>query len=411
MRDVINPWPDTMSDDTTERAKAHFFAGNAHFEAGRLDAARADYEAALALVPGRPSVLANLGVTLCRLGHWDAAIERLDAALLADPTHRDAWAALGLSREALNQWAGAAHALRQAIALGALLPSLYLALSHCELRQERWREALQALDDALEIDPREPEVWSQRGHLLRESGQLKEAARSYEQALQHGAEPALHRHYLASVQDLRDPPPPPPVYAGALFDQYADDFQDHLLAQLRYAAPETLLKPLLAEGRRIGLVLDLGCGTGLCGRLIAPIAGAVEGVDASLAMVERARASGAYREVVHGDLLGFLRAGTAPADLIVAADVFIYVGPLDAVFAAAAARLASGGRFAFSVEQADPGRELQLRPSLRYAHSRGLIERLAAAHGLAVQAIEAGPIREEQGRPVMGWYAWLRRGA
>jgi predicted TPR repeat methyltransferase len=85
------------------------------------------------------------------------------------------------------------------------------------------------------------------------------------------------------------------------------------------------------------------------------------------------------------------------------------VGPLDEVFAAAAARLASGGSFAFSVEQADAGRDLQLRPSLRYAHSRQLIERLAAAHGLTVQAIEAGPIREEQGRPVMGWYAWLQR--
>lgn len=398
-----------MSDDATERAKAHFFSGNTHFGAGRLAAARADYEAALALVPGRPSVLANLGITLCRLGEWDAAITQLDAALLADPTHRDAWAALGLSREAKGQWAGAAHALRQAIALGAQVPGLFLAITQCELRQDRLREALQALDDALAIDPREPEVWSQRGHLMRETGQLKEAARCYEEALKHGAEPALHRHYLAAVQDLRDPPPPPLVYAGALFDQYADEFQDHLLAQLNYAAPETLLKPLLSDGRRLGLALDLGCGTGLCGRLIAPHADAIDGVDASRAMVERARASGAYREVAHGDLLGFLRAGAAPADLIVAADVFIYVGPLDEVFAAAAARLAAGGSFAFSVEQADPGRDLQLRPSLRYAHSRQLIERLAAAHGLVVQAIEAGPIREEQGRSVMGWYAWLRR--
>lgn len=398
-----------MSDDTTERAKAHFFSGNAHFEAGRLAAARADYEAALALVPGRPSVLANLGVTLCRLGEWDAAIRQLDAALLADPTHRDAWAALGLSREAKGQWAGAAHALRQAIALGAQVPGLFLSIAQCELRQDRPREALQALDDALAIDPREPEVWSQRGHLMRETGQLKEAARCYEEALKHGGEPALHHHFLAAVKDLRDPPPPPPVYAGALFDQYADEFQDHLLAQLKYAAPETLLKPLLSDGRRLGLALDLGCGTGLCGRLIAPHADAVDGVDASRAMVERARASGAYREVAHGDLLGFLRASAAPAELIVAADVFIYVGPLDEVFAAAAARLAPGGSFAFSVEQADAGRDLQLRPSLRYAHSRQLIERLAAAHGLTVQAIEAGPIREEQGRPVMGWYAWLQR--
>jgi predicted TPR repeat methyltransferase len=400
-----------MSDDTTERAKAHFLAGNTHFEAGRLDAARADYEAALALVPGRASVLGNLGVTLCRLGRWDSAISTLDAALLADPTHRDAWAALGLCREARGDWAGAAHALRQAIGLGALLPSLHLALSHCELRQDHGREALQALDDALSIDPREPEVWSQRGHLMRESGQLREAARCYEQALQHGAEPALHRHFLAAVQDLREPPPPPPVYAQALFDQYADEFQDHLLAQLKYAAPETLLRPVLDRGERLRRVLDLGCGSGLCARLLAPLADSIEGVDASAAMLQAAQASGAYQRLVHGDLLAFLREGGAAADLIVAADVFIYVGPLDEVFGAAAARLAPGGAFAFSVEQADPGRELQLRPSLRYAHSRELIQRLAAANGLAVERIDAGPIREEQAKPVMGWYAWLRRPA
>ncbi|MBL0918402.1 MAG: tetratricopeptide repeat protein [Hydrogenophaga sp.] len=400
-----------MSDDTIERAKAHFFAGNAHFEAGRLDAARADYEAALALVPGRPSVLANLGVTLCRLGQWNAAVQQLDAALLADPTHRDAWAALGLSREALGQWAGAAHALRQAIALGAQQSGLYLSLAQCELRQDRAREALQALDDALAADDTVAEVWSQRGHLLRENGQLPEAARSYERALQHGADADLHRYYLAAVTDVREPPAPPPVYASVLFDQYADEFQDHLLAQLKYAAPDTLLKPLLANDRRFGLVLDLGCGTGLCGRRVAPHADAVEGVDASRVMVDRARASGAYREVVHGDLLGFLRASREPADLILSADVFIYVGPLDEVFAAAAQRLAPGGVFAFSVEQADPGRDLQLRPSLRYAHSRELVQRLAFAHGFTVQAIEAGPIREEQRQPVMGWYVWLRREA
>lgn len=398
-----------MSDHATERAKALFFSGNSHFEAGRLEAARCDYEAALALVPGRASVLGNLGVTLCRLGQWDAAITTLDAALLADPTHRDAWAALGLCREALGDWAGAAHALRQAIALGALLPSLHLALSHCELRQSHWRESLQALDEALAIDPREPEVWSQRGHLMRESGQLKEAARCYEEALQHGAEPALHRHFLAAVQDLREPPPPPPVYAQALFDQYADEFQDHLLEQLRYAAPETLLRPVIDRGERLGLVLDLGCGSGLCARLIAPLAEAIEGVDASQAMVERARASGAYRAVAHADLLAFLREGQNAADLIVAADVFIYVGPLDEVLSAAAARLAPGGALVFSVEQADAGRDLQLRPSLRYAHSRALIQRLAAAKGLTVERLEAGPIREELGKPVMGWYAWLRR--
>lgn len=400
-----------MSTDPVERAKAHFFAGNDHFEAGRFAQARTDYEAALLLVPGRPSVLANLGVTLCRLGEWSAAIERLDAALLADPTHLDAWAALGLAREARGDWAGATHALRQAIRLGARQAGLTLSLAQCELRLNRPQEALQALEEALAIDPTLAEAWSQRGHLMREAGHLAEAASCYRQALTHGADADLHRHYLAAVTDVRDPPPPPPVYAQALFDQYADDFQDHLSALLKYTAPQTLLQPLIDAGLRFGRVLDLGCGTGLCAERLASVADAIDGVDVSSSMVRRAQAGGHYRRVVHGDLLGFLGDGGEPADLIVAADVFIYVGALDAVFAATARRLAPGGRFAFCVEQADPGRDLQLRPSLRYAHSRESIERLAAAQALVVDALWAAPIREDQRQPVMGWYAHLRRPA
>jgi predicted TPR repeat methyltransferase len=279
----------------------------------------------------------------------------------------------------------------------------------CELRLERPREALQALDEALALDPTFAEAWSQRAHLMREAGELAEAERAYRQALQHGGDAELHRYYLAAVTDTREPPPPPAAYARTLFDQYADEFQDHLLAQLKYTAPQTLIDPLLADGRRFGRVLDLGCGTGLCGRLLAPHAGAIDGVDVSAAMVQRAQASGAYRRVLHGGLLELLNEAGEPADLVIAADVFIYVGALDAVFAAATQRLAPGGVFAFSVEQADPGRDLQLRPSLRYAHGRESVERLAAAHGLAVDALWAAPIREDQRQPVMGWYAHLRK--
>lgn len=395
--------------DPTEQARAHFFAGNAHFEAGRLDAARADFEAALALVPGRASVLANLGVTLCRLQQWQPAINTLDAALQADPTHADAWAALGLCREALGQWAGAVHALQRAMDLGVRSGALQLSLAMCLQQDGHLPESLAALDEALAIDPALGEAWSQRGHLMREAGHLSEAARCYRQALQHGADPEFNAHCLAAVQDVPDPPPPPARYAQALFDQYAEDFQRHLVDQLKYTAHETLTTPLLREGRRFARVLDLGCGTGLCGRLIAPLADAVDGVDVSAAMVAQARASGAYRSVVHDGLLPFLRAQREPVDLVLAADVFIYVGALDDVFAAVLPCLSPGGVFAFSVEQADPGRDLQLRPSLRYAHSRPSIERLAADHGLGVRALWAAPIREDQRRPMQGWYVLLQR--
>ncbi|WP_291009759.1 tetratricopeptide repeat protein [Hydrogenophaga sp.] len=393
-----------------DKARTLFVSGNAHFEAGRLEAALADFDAALAHSPGRPSLLVNRGATLCRLARWEEALPTLQAAAQVDPDHADAWAAMGLAQQALGQWAAATESLQRAHALGLRDGALCLALADCQMRLERPGAALAAVDQALAADASLAEAWSLRGNLMREAGRLTEAAAAFDQALVHGGHPELHRFYLASVRSGEPVPPHPPrAYVESLFDDYAPDFQQHLLQDLKYQAHSRLLAPILAEGRRWPLALDLGCGSGLCGQLLAPVCDAVDGVDVSRVMVEQATASGDYRRVHHADLLPFLTASESLADLIVAADVFIYVGALDDALPAAAQRLAPGGILAFSVEQADPGHDLQLRPSLRYAHGRAAIERLATSCGLSVRALWAAAIREDQRQPVMGWYALLQR--
>ncbi|MDP2985096.1 tetratricopeptide repeat protein, partial [Hydrogenophaga sp.] len=256
-----------MSDiDPTQPARTLFFEGNALFEAGRLEEAAACYQAALALAPGRPSLLANLGVTQCRLRQWPQAVATLTQATQADPTHRDAWVALGLSQEALSRWSEAAHALQTGIQLGAVTGQLWLSLAMCRMRLQQPMEALHALDQAVAVEPTLAEAWSQRGSLMRDTGRYAEAARSYEQALANGGDETLNRFYLSSVQGGAAPAHPPSLYVEALFDEYADEFQTHLVEQLNYQAHTTLLAPLRASGQRFERVLDLGCGTGLCGR-------------------------------------------------------------------------------------------------------------------------------------------------
>jgi predicted TPR repeat methyltransferase len=71
--------------------------------------------------------------------------------------------------------------------------------------------------------------------------------------------------------------------------------------------------------------------------------------------------------------------------------------------------LTPGGLFLFSVEQADPGHDLQLRASSRYAHSSASMQSLAARHGMTQRALHAAALREDQGRPVMGWVVLLQR--
>lgn len=393
--------------DTIEQAKAHFFEGNAYFEANRFEEALASFQAALALVPGRPSILANLGITQVRLSQWEIAVDTLVQATQADPSHRDAWLALAHAHEELQQWAPAVQALQQALPLGPPSAALWLALARCHLRLGRPLEALRAFEDALAIDATLAEAWSQRGSLLRDAGEHEEAARSFQQALAHGGDDELNRFYLASVTKQPVPERPPLAYVETLFDEYANDFQTHLVEGLNYQAHRTLLTPIVEGGARFPRVLDLGCGTGLCGQLIRPQADVVEGVDVSGAMVTQARASGVYRQVVHGDLLPFLETSTEPADLVMAADVFIYVGALEAVFAAVRQRLAPGGCFAFSVERAGAGQDLVLLPSLRYAHSGAYVEHLASQNGLRVARQWEAPLREDQRRPVMGLYFHL----
>jgi predicted TPR repeat methyltransferase len=391
-----------------------FFQGIEHFEAGRLHEARSCFERCHALTPDRPSVLGNLGVTLFRLGHAREALPLLQQATQGGPEFVDAWACLGLAHEALGDWAGAVPALQHAL---TLLPRersavLQLALGQCLMRLGKLDDALPAFDRAVAADPTLAAAWSQRGGLLRELHQLDAAAHSYEQALAHGADRELHAYYLASVRGSATTAPParaPRQYVEGLFDDYAAEFAGHVVERLGYRGHETLLAPIVASGRRFRHALDLGCGTGLCAPLLAPVCDAIDGVDLSAAMLAQARKLGLYRELVHADIGEFLAAATQRVDLVVAADVMIYVGELAGVFGDVARLLEPGGLFAFTVElPTNEGQELQLLPSLRYAHSEAYVRRLAADAGLQVDALRAAPIRHEQGKPVPGLYVTLR---
>ena len=98
----------------------------------------------------------------------------------------------------------------------------------------------------------------------------------------------------------------------------------------------------------------------------------------------------------------FLDGSADRYDLMIATDVLIYLGELAPLVAAIARRLAPGGWFAASVERSDDA-DVRLRATGRYAHGRAYLERLAAAHGLAVRSFEAIDVRLEASGRIPGW--------
>ena len=394
-------------DPRLDEARKLFFQGTEHFEAGRLEQALSAFNAALALAPGRPSVIGNAGITLFHLGRLEEAITMLRQATTADPAYADAWNCLALALEGVGRWGEAADVLEKACELSPQQEYLWFRKGQCLARLGRLQEAVQAFDRALAVAPEFADAWTALGGLMREVGQLDDAANCFEKALALGGDAELNGYYLASLKGDGTPPAPPRRYVESLFDDYAPEFQNHVVGQLRYQGYERLLRPLVETRKRFHRALDLGCGTGLCAPLMHPLAGVIDGVDISQAMLAQARQLGIYRELIHADIGTYLESAEESAGLVVAADVFIYVGDLAAIFRSVRRLLAPDGRFAFTVETPVGDEDLQLLPSLRYAHSERYIRRLAEQSGFRADEIFRAPIRYDQTRPVEGLYVYL----
>ncbi len=421
----MRPGTDPLPDEVFDAARRAFVEGTAHLDAGRFDAAIERLEASLALLPGRPSTLVNLGIA--RLAHGDprSALQALDAALAAEPgdapahlQRARALGALGRDGDALAACARAmqlaapgdplrrAARAEQALVLnrmgrhGDALAALQAAAALGEIDGAGWTlrgrtlqclarhgEALAAYETAVRVDPSQHEAWLHRGLLLKDLGRDSDAAESLRRAAPGVGD--LAAYALAAIGHGAAPGASPPRYVRALFDGYHADFDRHLVDELQYrghlAVVDELDAALGDRPRPAASALDLGCGSGLCGPGLARLAREVVGVDLSPIMLAQAGQRGAYAVLVADDLVHHLQTTERRHDLVAAADVFIYLGDLRPVFDALRRVLRPGGLCAFTIELARPGetygRSHVLRRSLRYAHDEAALQAMASGCG------------------------------
>lgn len=399
-----------MSADPLEQAKAAFLQGLHTLEAGDWQAAEGHFERALALAPGRISVMQNLGITRVRLRRYAEAEPLLRDTLAAEPEQLGAWLALAEAQLELGHLEAAASSFERCFALGDASATLRAQYAQCLARLGRIPEAIRAYQEALARDARHTAALTELGSLYREAGQFEQAVACFQQALDNGADPDVVAYFLAAVTQQADVPTPPRQYVRQLFDQYAEEFDAHLVDQLGYQGHRLLIDRLPPEaGTRFARALDLGCGTGLCGAHVRSRVDHLVGVDLAPAMVDKARQRAVYDALHVGDIHDFLATAQDPYELVLAADVFIYVGALERAFELLATRMRKGGWLAFTVEDAAPDQTVQLLPSLRYAHSPAYLQDLADRHGYDMVSSHEEAIRFDQQRPVHGRYVYLRR--
>jgi predicted TPR repeat methyltransferase len=193
----------------------------------------------------------------------------------------------------------------------------------------------------------------------------------------------------------------PASYVRSLFDEYAERYDQHLLRDLDYAAPNLVRSAVgdRLDGRTDTQVVDLGCGTGLCGPLFRRVSGRLTGVDLSPAMLRQARRCETYDQLVEEDVVGFLARHHRAFDLLIAADVMVYIGDLAPLLRAAAQAMRAGGMMAVTLE-ADDGDSYRLQGSGRFTHSEAYLARVADQTGWRVVSSRRAAVRREAGQPV-----------
>ncbi len=268
--------------------------------------------------------------------------------------------------------------------------------------------AADLVEQALELAQNFTSAWFTLGEIRAQLGERDKAIAAFREARRcdpedrHGAGLHLMRLGDEALAEM------PKAYVQVLFDQYAPRFEHVLIHDLGYRAPALIFKAVIAvrvASKKPALfkrAIDLGCGTGLAAAAFAKQVDHFTGIDLSPGMIKEARATELYAELEVADMIEGLRGkADASANLIVAADAFVYLSDLAPVLSEAKRVLAPNGTLAFTLETHD-GSGAILGAGLRYAHAADHVRAAIAKAGLKLLTLEAASPRNENNEPVRG---------
>lgn len=335
--------------------------GNALQEKGAYDKAITAYQKALELQKN-PGLLNNLANAFFSLGKVEEAIQHYRKALEIDEDYVPAFSHLG-------------HALS---------------------RVQQFEPAIDACKRAVELQPT-TQMHYRLATVYLDSGEKELAKQSLKKALLLEQDHSPSRHLLDALVGKKSVAAPK-GYIVDLYNGFADTFDDLLVQHLQYCMPEKMAEQLACfrKAKPQHDILDLGCGTALSGKALAPWAKKLDGIDLSENMLQKAKERGIYDNLWQKDIVSACCMGKY--DIIAACDVLIYTGDLAPVFQSAFTALKTGGMLIFSVEVGESS--WQLLENGRFAHSIEYCKNELKKKGFTLIKTDFLVARKERGKGV-----------
>ena len=394
-----------------QHADIHYNLGLVHYYQGEMKSALCSYQEAVRLDKSHAAAFYNLGIIHFEQGAYDLATKCYGQALAVCPDDVDTHYNLAVTQTAQGNLEGAAGHYLNALELAPEDAELHNALGIVFKQLKELERAKACFRQAITLRPDYGAAYTNLAIMFHAAGHAELSIECYSKAIEfdHQTESA---DYMLAARTGSNRDSAPRGYVRDLFDSYADNFEKNLTDELGYNSPDLLREiagKLLGPGQLFKRGADLGCGTGLVGSCFRDIANHMIGIDLSAKMLDKATEKGVYNELHCGDINEFLDDYDGSFDLLVAADVLIYLGDLAPFFKSVDNRVDPNGYLLFSVEKlVGPGMR-HLQASGRYAYSREYLWGLAENYGFLVEVCREVGLRKEKGQWLKGSIFALRK--